>query len=115
MMDKIRDITDGYYYEVAEVICVKCGYRWIAARPEGTLLKRLRCPKGHVGFTILTGEDIDRVYDKEKKEERDEDQIGKTSERCTEADEGSAKRILAFQKLPKEGLPQSGQVLGGDN
>jgi hypothetical protein len=101
----IRDITDGFFYELDEIICVKCGYRWIAARPEGTLLKHLECPKGHVGFAILTGEDIDRVYDSEKKEVRDADKIIKTDECRIVAHEKSAERILPFKELQKQRCP----------
>jgi hypothetical protein len=101
----IRDITDGFFYELDEIICVKCGRRWIAARPEGTLLKHLECPEGHVGFAILTGEDIDRVYDSAGKEDQDADQIIKTDECRIVAHETSAERILPFKELQKQRSP----------
>lgn len=57
---KIIDIARNEPHKVSEVICVKCGKRWIAVRPETTLLKRLECPQcGNEGFVIETGEEID--------------------------------------------------------
>jgi nitrite reductase/ring-hydroxylating ferredoxin subunit len=58
-MNKIIDISEGMPHKVSEVICVKCGERWLAIRPEKTLLKDLECPKHHVGFVIETGEDME--------------------------------------------------------
>jgi nitrite reductase/ring-hydroxylating ferredoxin subunit len=55
-MSNIIDISEGIPHKASEVICVKCGERWIAVRPEKTLLKDLECPKHHVGFVIETGE-----------------------------------------------------------
>jgi hypothetical protein len=55
-MSNIIDFEEGMRHKVSEVICVKCGKRWLAARPEGVLLKDLQCPKHHVGFVIETGE-----------------------------------------------------------
>lgn len=43
-------------HKVSEVICVKCGSRWISVRPAGTLLKSLECPNCGPGFAIETGE-----------------------------------------------------------
>lgn len=44
---------------VQEVICLSCLHRWIAVRPEGTLLKDLECPHcGKVGYVITTGQEI---------------------------------------------------------
>jgi hypothetical protein len=54
----IVDIEEGLPHKVSEVICVKCGERWLAIRPMGTLLKDLECHKHHVGFVIETGEEI---------------------------------------------------------
>lgn len=45
-------------HKVSEVICVKCFKRWIAVRPEQTLLKDLECKKCGQGFVIETGEAI---------------------------------------------------------
>jgi ribosomal protein S27E len=47
----------GYQHHiVSEVVCLKCLSRWIAARPEGTLLKNLECSNCGQGFVIETGE-----------------------------------------------------------
>ena len=43
-------------HEVCEVICVKCGKRWISVHPERTLLKELECPNCGQGFVIKTGQ-----------------------------------------------------------
>lgn len=53
---RIIDINEGKPHVVSEVICVKCGRRWIAVRPEGTLLKELECPDCGAGYVINTGE-----------------------------------------------------------
>lgn len=48
---------DPHY--VAEAMCWKCGKRWIAVYPTGTLLKELECPGcGNVGYAFHTGQDI---------------------------------------------------------
>ncbi|MDR2020666.1 MAG: hypothetical protein LBQ14_07890 [Treponema sp.] len=54
----VIDISEGVPHKISEVICVHCGKRWIAARPEKNLLKNLECPNHHVGFVIETGEEI---------------------------------------------------------
>lgn len=47
-------------HKVSEVICVKCGKRWVSIRPTRTLLKELECPQCHEqGFVIETGEVVD--------------------------------------------------------
>ena len=44
-------------YKVSEVICLRCYWRWIAARPTETNLFRLECPKCEMnGYAIETGE-----------------------------------------------------------
>lgn len=56
---KIVDINENTPHKVSEVICVKCGYRWLAVRPVTTLLKDLECPQcSKQGFVIETGEVI---------------------------------------------------------
>ena len=45
-------------HEVCEVICVKCGKRWISAHPEWTLLKELECPNCGTGGVIKTGQTL---------------------------------------------------------
>ena len=44
-------------HKISEVICISCGRRWIAVRPETVKLKELECPCGH-GNIIETGEEI---------------------------------------------------------
>lgn len=57
---KIRYIEERQPHKISEVICVKCGKRWLAARPETTMLKELECPNGHVGYVIETGEELNK-------------------------------------------------------
>lgn len=56
---RIRDFFENYPHEVSEVICVKCGKRWISVRPEGTLLKEIDCPNCGRGYVIKTGEALE--------------------------------------------------------
>jgi len=44
-------------HKVSEVICISCGRRWVAVRPETVKLKELECVCGN-GNIIETGEDI---------------------------------------------------------
>jgi hypothetical protein len=47
---------------VSEVICVKCGHRYIYVRPEETLLKIMDCGGcGLIGFIIETGQVLKEV------------------------------------------------------
>lgn len=52
------DIEEYWPHKISEVICVKCGKRWIAVRPENLLLKELECENCGKGFVIETGEEI---------------------------------------------------------
>lgn len=45
-------------HKVSEVICVGCGFRWIAVRPIGTKLKDLECRNCGKGRVIETGEEL---------------------------------------------------------
>ena len=56
MKEKIVPIEANMPHKFSEVICVKCGKRWIAARPIFVLLKDLECPNCGVGYVIETGE-----------------------------------------------------------
>lgn len=59
-MSNIVDITEVQPYKVSEVICVKCGHRWIAVRLSDTKLRELECPNcTKRGYAIETGEGID--------------------------------------------------------
>lgn len=62
-MGKVIDIEANMEHKVSEVICVKCGSRWIAVRPTCVLLKELVCKKCGAGFVIETGEVIDESED----------------------------------------------------
>ena len=55
-MRKITNIESRKPHTVSEVICVKCGKRWISVRPEGTLLKDIVCENCGAGYVIETGE-----------------------------------------------------------
>lgn len=48
-------------HTVSELICVKCGRRWIGVYPSDVCLKNLKCPNNHIGFVILTGQDLDAI------------------------------------------------------
>ena len=55
----ILNMEDYEEHTVSEVICVKCGKRWIAVRPSKTLLKQLECPEcGLAGYAIETGQEL---------------------------------------------------------
>ena len=56
-MSKIIEFPDPHKF--SEVICVKCGYRWIAVRPVSVLLKKLICKNCGTGFVIETGEPME--------------------------------------------------------
>ncbi len=56
---RVVNLDEYVPHKISEVICVGCGKRWIAARPEGTLLKDLECPNCGAGKVIETGEVID--------------------------------------------------------
>jgi len=46
-------------HKASEVICVKCGKRWIAVRPTETPLKELECDNCGKCFVIETGETME--------------------------------------------------------
>ena len=55
-MGRLIDINENDSHTVSEVICVKCGERWIAVRPEIVKLKTLQCKNCGTGFVIETGQ-----------------------------------------------------------
>jgi len=59
MESKITDIDENTPHKVSEVICVKCGSRWMAVRPEDALLKHLECKECGTGYVIETGQILD--------------------------------------------------------
>ena len=59
-MSKLVNIEENMPHKVSEVICVRCGHRWIAARPAVVRLRDLECPGcGGFGGVIETGEVIE--------------------------------------------------------
>lgn len=58
-MTEIYHIEDLDEHTVSELICVKCGKRWIGVRPTSCLLKHLECPEcGLDGYVIETGQEL---------------------------------------------------------
>lgn len=58
--DKVDQITANQPHEVSELMCIKCGYRYIGVYPESTPLKSMQCPScDTVGWMIKTGQTID--------------------------------------------------------
>ena len=59
-MDNISDINQNQPHKVSEVICVKCGYRFISVRPQDTKLKELECGNcNEIGYIVETGEELE--------------------------------------------------------
>jgi len=57
--DKIKNIDEHRAHETAEMMCVKCYYRYQGVWPEQTLLKNLECPHcKKTGGIIKTGQTI---------------------------------------------------------
>jgi len=57
--DNILDFEANMPHSVSEVMCWKCGKRWIAVYQSDTLLKELECPQCHnQGFAFLTGQEL---------------------------------------------------------
>lgn len=59
-MPKTIDIDANMPHKVSEVICVKCGSRWLAVRPIVCKLKDLVCKQCGRGYVIETGEVIEQ-------------------------------------------------------
>ena len=55
----IIPIEEVMPHKVSEVICVRCGHRWISVRPSMTQLKDLECPNCGPGFVIETGQELE--------------------------------------------------------
>ena len=56
--ENVTDISEKMPHKVSEVICVKCGKRWLAVRPENVWLKDLECENCGAGYVIETGQEI---------------------------------------------------------
>ena len=53
----IVELSDFQPHIVREVMCWRCGHRWIAVYPEHTALKDLECPGCHTqGYAFATGQ-----------------------------------------------------------
>ena len=61
LLDKVIQIEANMPHKVSEVICVKCGKRWISVRPKNTLLKDIVCMNCGCGYVIETGEEMKEV------------------------------------------------------
>lgn len=62
------------WWDVSEVICVKCLERWIAVRPTHTMLKDMECPRcKYTGSTIETGQEFYMEYEDEDSDFEEED------------------------------------------
>ena len=47
-------------HKVSMVVCLNCGKRWVAVRPQGTKLTDLECPQCHTqGAATETGEELE--------------------------------------------------------
>lgn len=54
------------WWDVSEVICVKCLERWIAVRPTNTMLKDIECSRcKYTGSIIETGQEFYMEIDEE--------------------------------------------------
>ena len=61
LLEKVIPIEVNLPHKVSEVICVKCGKRWISVRPKDTLLKHIVCYNCGEGYVIETGEEMKEV------------------------------------------------------
>lgn len=61
LLDKVVPIEANMPHKVSEVICVKCGKRWISVRPKDTLLKDIVCLNCGSGYVIESGEEMREV------------------------------------------------------
>lgn len=62
--DNVIDINADEPHEVAEVMCVRCLYRYVAVMPEFSPLKDLECPHCKKrGALIKTGQDYEEFYE----------------------------------------------------
>ena len=54
----ITPIEEMMPHIASEVICVKCGRRWIAVRPVQVWLKDMECENCGAGYVIETGQEL---------------------------------------------------------
>lgn len=56
------NLDDQRPHELAELICFRCSYRYLAVYPAEALLKTLVCPKcSKPGFMIKTGQTLNDI------------------------------------------------------
>lgn len=56
----IDKLTENEPHEVAELICISCGFRYIGVYPQKTYLKNLECSQCHkTGSIIKTGQTLE--------------------------------------------------------
>ena len=68
-MGKIVDIDVNEPHLTGELICIRCGYRYIGTWNEKVWLKDLYCPNCKTqGFTIGTGQILESYYDENRPE-----------------------------------------------
>ena len=59
-MGKLFQMDDYRKYSVSELICIKCNYRYLGARPGETKLHKLVCPECNAtGGIIETGDKLE--------------------------------------------------------
>lgn len=59
-------IADDEEIICTELICVRCGFRWIAVRPSRLPLRKIQCPCcEEKGYVIETGEDVESFLNDE--------------------------------------------------
>lgn len=59
-------VADDEDIVCSELMCVRCGFRWIAVRRPGLPLKKIECPHCEKkGFVLETGEDLESFLDDE--------------------------------------------------
>ena len=54
-----RKIEENLPHKISIVVCLKCYKRWVALRPEQTLLIDLECENCGKGYVIETGEIVE--------------------------------------------------------
>ena len=63
-MNKVVSIEKNLPHTVAELMCLRCFYRWIGAFPSELLLKDIVCPCcNRKGRVINTGQEMDEGID----------------------------------------------------
>ncbi|MBO7726934.1 MAG: hypothetical protein J6S50_00625 [Oscillospiraceae bacterium] len=61
LFERVIPIEVNTPHKASEVICVKCGKRWISVRQADIFLKNIVCPNCGAGYVIETGEEMKEV------------------------------------------------------